>query len=210
METFCPCYSLRQSGRRKPRASTGPRGAARVADPGACPAEASRGTRASCSWASSSTPNGFLEANTDGVRVRWCWTRWPNTLPGRSLLESARACSCSTWRPVRARTRWRCSNSPVASPRRRRNMRQVGEGCIFASAILLSGRSGRWACTRSRRDTARNFSATDWTCAVRTATSWSRPAARCEPTGGSIGRLPAGAAWLLGCLRAASSGEPLF
>jgi hypothetical protein len=50
----------------------------------------------------------------------------------------------------RARTRWLCSNSPAARPRRPCALRQVGEGCTFTSATLPYNSYGRRAFTRSR------------------------------------------------------------
>jgi Bifunctional DNA primase/polymerase, N-terminal len=82
------------------------------------------------------TADGFLEATTDEALIRGWWGRWPNALPSRFLRESVRVSSSSTWTPVKARTRWPCSNSPVASPRKPRALRRVGEGCIYTSATL--------------------------------------------------------------------------
>ena len=139
------------------------------------------------------TADGFLETTTDGARIRGWWTRWSNALPRRSPRESARACSCSTWTPVKARTRWRCSNSPAASPRRPRAPRRVGGASIFPIPILIRV-TGSWSVHAAGEEQPRaswgrpGRSRREGTCPA--VTSWPRPAARCEPTGGSIGRLP--------------------
>ena len=79
-------------------------------------------------------PTGGVQAGIDGfVKIR--------------ALGSARP---RRGRLKKARTRWPCSNSPAASPRRPRAPRQVGEGCIYTSATLPYKSYGQLACTRSR------------------------------------------------------------
>jgi hypothetical protein len=141
-----------QRRRGRPRVRGGPPGAARASD--RAPAWASWAIRASCSGELWSTPRGAFPSfrakrEKRGPSRRTASWRRPSTRRAyasggpdgrmrtwRSPRESARACSCLTWTQVKARTRWPCSNSPVASPRRPRALQRVGEGCIYISDTL--------------------------------------------------------------------------
>ena len=156
------------------------------------------------------TAEGFLEATTDEARIRRWWGRWPNALPRRSPRESVRVSSCSTWTPVKARTRWLCSNSPAASPRRPRAPRRVEEGCIYTSATpsLQELRAAGLYTQQVRNSQGLLGVGLD----VRGEGGYVVvPPSSTQRAYRWIDRAPpAEAARLLGCLRAAGSGETLF
>jgi hypothetical protein len=140
------------------------------------------------------TADGFLEATTEGASIRRWWGRWPNANvaiptgersgllvldvdalrrhgldgPARTLLRPAPE-------DLVRRDGWGRGASIFPIPFR---TRVEGGGPLHAAGEEQPGTS------RGRPGRARREGTSP------AVTSWPRPAARCEPTGGSIGRLP--------------------